>query len=387
MQGDFHYYATYCAALLAGYSPEESQDICYAAQLPDWFSVTFLARLNAPREAATTQLQLELIDVNTDRIGLQDVTRIWSSFHFLPYDLEADPGKGGKAYRQVYQLICKPNGKLVCDTVELARGKGLEAAGLAMHVLADTWAHQNFVGTPSLAINNTTTHFYELMGEGEGAERRRVEFSHNPSATDDLERGVYVNSVYQPEEHSIMNLGHGRAGHLPDYSFARYVYLPAWADYEEFVKDNPSDYWHAFCQMVYALSCLRTGESFQLNCYAEDDVADVQESVREIIAKRQLDASDDWRDLGEQISGLALDPFDLETHRAEYVAAALDARDDTYLGRFIQAAIAQKSMVTNRIYRSGSRLAGLSIEQTENDSRWKRLFGRLLPSHEEVGHD
>ena len=25
-----------------------------------------------------------------------------------------------------------------------------------------------------------------------------------------------------------MNLGHGRAGHLPDYSFAHYRYQPAW---------------------------------------------------------------------------------------------------------------------------------------------------------------
>ena len=28
-----------------------------------------------------------------------------------------------------------------------------------MHVLADTWAHRNFAGTPSLVINNTTGYF------------------------------------------------------------------------------------------------------------------------------------------------------------------------------------------------------------------------------------
>ena len=33
MQEDFHYYATYCAAYLAGFNHKESMDICYSAQL------------------------------------------------------------------------------------------------------------------------------------------------------------------------------------------------------------------------------------------------------------------------------------------------------------------------------------------------------------------
>ena len=97
-----------------------------------------------------------------------------------------------------------------------------------MHVLADTWAHQHFAGTPSLVINNTNGSFYEVLdGGGARAQGRPVHFRHSPSAPDDLARGLYANSVYQQSETSIMNLGHGRAGHLPDYSFARYRYLPA----------------------------------------------------------------------------------------------------------------------------------------------------------------
>ena len=84
MQEDFHYYATYCAAHLAGHSPRESREISYCAQLVDLCSKTFLTVLNAPRAAATTQLQLELMEARTDLVGLQDITRIWSSFHFLP---------------------------------------------------------------------------------------------------------------------------------------------------------------------------------------------------------------------------------------------------------------------------------------------------------------
>ena len=35
MQEDFHYYATYCAAFLAGYTPAESSEIAYSAQFVD----------------------------------------------------------------------------------------------------------------------------------------------------------------------------------------------------------------------------------------------------------------------------------------------------------------------------------------------------------------
>ena len=98
MQEDFHYYATYCAAFLAGYTHEESQQICYSAQLVDLCSRTFLRKIGGPASAATTQLQLELMDARTDPAGLQDITRIWASFHFLPKDLHAE-APGGKRYR------------------------------------------------------------------------------------------------------------------------------------------------------------------------------------------------------------------------------------------------------------------------------------------------
>ncbi|MBQ6413154.1 MAG: hypothetical protein IJI19_06725, partial [Ruminococcus sp.] len=130
MNKDFHYYATYCAAYLAGYSHEESLAICYSAQFVDWCTVTFLSTLKAPRSAATTQLQLEMMDVKMNVVGLQDITRIWASFHFLPYDLYAQKPHCSKRYLDKYRLICKPNGDLLVDTVKLAKDKSLQAVGV-----------------------------------------------------------------------------------------------------------------------------------------------------------------------------------------------------------------------------------------------------------------
>ena len=359
MQEDFHYYATYCAAFIAGYSHEESLDIAYSAQFVDHCSRTLLSKIKAPLTAATTQLQLELMDARTDPAGLQDITRIWSSFHFLPKDLHAQKEKCSKRYLDKYRLLCGPNGDLVVKTVELARDKPLQSVGIAMHVLADTWAHSNFAGTPSLVINNTNYEFYELFPDGDSFSEKQITFRHKTSVPDDLENSIYTNSLYQANENSIMNLGHGRAGHLPDYSFIRYRYLPAWGEYEEIIKDNPGDYLRAFTQMIYAMKYIR-GESpsFEKAVYAMDAVEPWLSRIKGIIEKRQLLACDDWKAFGEELSGKQVTDYRMDKYFDEYLSASKTEKDDTFLGRFIRGALTHKGMVIDEIQRSHNRLAG-----------------------------
>ena len=363
MQLDFHYYATYCAAAIAGYTHDESLQVAYSDQFTDCCSRTLLKKLNGPLSAATTQLQLELMDAHTDITGLQDITRIWASFHFLPGDLDAKTEKYcGRRYLHKYRLICNTNSALLKDTVELARGRSMQAAGIAMHVLSDTWAHRFFAGTPTLAINNVNYYFYELVPEGDDFREVQIKFNHDPRSIDDPEKGIYTNSLYQSNENSIMNLGHGRAGHFPDYGYARYKYLPAWGGYKEILKDNPSDYYHAFCQMTYALRCLRTGDVFETDVYDFDAVRPWEDDIRSLLEKRQIDASADWKALAEKISGCEVEDFDMDKYQNEYLEADKESKDGTFLGRFIIAALAQKSMVTNRIFTSGNPIAGVSVD-------------------------
>ena len=185
-----------------------------------------------------------------------------------------------------------------------------------MHVLADTWAHRYFAGTPSVVINNTDYDFVELPTEGDSFSERRVTFRHNPTGGDDLEKGVYTNTVFQFSENSVMSLGHGRAGHLPDYSFMRYRYLPAWGGYAEILKDNPTDYYNAFCQMIYAMRYLR-GEInvFEKGIYDMQTAKPHEDEIRKILIKRRTDASDDWKALGEKLSGREIPPFGRKSRR------------------------------------------------------------------------
>lgn len=358
MQADFHYYATYCAAILAGYTHGEALELCYSAQFVDCCTKTYLKSIGASIHAATSQSQAELVDVRTDIIGLQDITRIWASFHFLPKDLYAVTPRATRTYKNKYRLICGPNGELLKDTVELAKGKSLQASGIAMHVLADTWAHMNFAGTPSLVINNTTNDFYEVMFDGT---LTKISFRHAPGAADDIENFTYNSTVFNPSEKNILNLGHGHAGHLPDYSFIRYKYLPAWGGYRECLKDNPSDYRNAFCQMMYAMKYFR-GEidAFNTDTYDEDAIKPYGDRIMEILTKRRLDASEDWKLLGEELSGESIPDFDVNRYADEYRQA--EDKESTFLGRFAIAALSQKSMVTNKIFSSGNDLAGFSID-------------------------
>ena len=380
MQIDFHYYAAYCAAILAGYSHEESLVIAYSDQFVDCCSKTLLKKLRAPRSAATTQLQPELMNERSDVIGIQNITRIWASFHFLPYDLYAKfPKWRPRIYMNKYRLICRPNGALVADTVNLAKDKGLQAAGIAMHVLSDTWAHSYFCGTPANVINNTNSYFYEIR-EIDGVESEiKIEFRHSPSTPDDVENGIYSSSLHQERENSIMNLGHGRAGHFPDYGFAKYKYLPAWGEYEIIVKNNPEDYYHAFTQMVYALRYLRgEEESFELGHYDETLTAPWEQEIRSIIEKRRPVASDGWAAFGEKLSGQAIEPFDIEKYQQEYLSAGEEEKDSTCLGRFFIAAMAQKSMVTHKIFESGNLLAGFSVKYSISGFKGMKDFKKLV---------
>ncbi|MCQ2796019.1 MAG: hypothetical protein MJ213_01735 [Bacilli bacterium] len=359
MNADFHYYAAYCASLIAGYSNNEAEKIAYSSCFVDFCTHTLLKKCGAPISATTTQSLFELADFKTDIFGLREITRIWSSFHFLPGDLYAPVKKGGRNYKSKYRLICKPNSQLLIDTVNLAKNSSLEAIGIAMHVLTDTWAHQNFAGTPSLVINDTNTHIYEILNGKEC----QINLSPNPKRLENIDEHKYQNSMYMPSENSVMNIGHGRIGHIADLSFIKYKYMPAWDGYNEIIKDNPSDFMKAFCQMVYALKYFRNENSeFKLNEY--DPINKYKKKVEEILSKRQLTSEKDWKEFACELAGATINDFDDQKYVKEYTNAK--DRSKTDFNSFISHAVKQKKMVTSRIVESKNRLAGYSIDKKRN---------------------
>ena len=139
--------------------------------------------------------------------------------------------------------------------------------------------------------------------------------------------------------------------------------------------------------MVYALDCLKTGSEFVTDTYAFDLVKPWEDEIKTILEKRQIDACADWKALAEKLSGCEIEDFDVEKYQMEYKDAGKDEKDDSFLGRFIIAALRQKSMVTNRIFTSGNKLAGISVDFEKKGFRGIKDFRKLTNEYERRQRD
>jgi hypothetical protein len=137
--------------------------------------------------------------------------------------------------------------------------------------------------------------------------------------------------------------------------------------------------------MIYALKSLRDENgSFETDRYAVNDILPYRYEIRDILVKRQIDACADWKAFAERLSGHEVEDFSIAKYQPGYELADPERKDDTFLGRFFVAALAQKSMVTNRIYSSGNRLAGVSIDYDEKGFRGIKDFRMLLDMRSEA---
>ena len=134
--------------------------------------------------------------------------------------------------------------------------------------------------------------------------------------------------------------------------------------------------------MIYAMKYLR-GEIdvFVTDKYDTDAVKSIEGYLKDIFEKRQSDSCADWKALVKRLYGEEIEDFNAEKYQDEYISAA--DKDDSFIGRYIKGSLAQKSMVTNRIYRSGNLLAGYSVEYKQMGLKgikdyWSLIIGRKV---------
>lgn len=214
MDSDFHYYGTGTAALSAGFNEEDAILIANVAQYVDWFNSDYWSNWylvdnggnpvkNSKDEQykySYPQLSVQTIDA---KMAVDYDKDIWNAFYFppgnLPYILK-NPNQWEKEFFEQYKDrktslgdkdngLCRPFSEfahaMILDTVNkykilsstnnqkeveklvqsylgttrercsVSDGKELAKylLGIRMHVLADTWAHQDFTGGSSKNIN------------------------------------------------------------------------------------------------------------------------------------------------------------------------------------------------------------------------------------------
>lgn len=148
MKVDFHHAVTYVVARHAGFSPEEAATVAYSAAYVDDATNSGTIRFENGAMYSRRSSAHRMIDYR----NLQEVLNhsVWIPFHFLP-------GNGGCAAGDhptgsfIQKLVCYPDSPVAHDMLEAACARkdtrsGLYRLGIAMHVLADTWAHQGFTG-------------------------------------------------------------------------------------------------------------------------------------------------------------------------------------------------------------------------------------------------
>lgn len=354
MNLDFHYYGTYSAAILAGYKHEEAKEIAYYAQFVDECSEALLKEqkvsnwdplcvtVNSEEESAAQFLN----PLSYTREELIQLGGLWSAFHFLPGGMNG-PYNVGDLRGEEQSRMCLPNSLLVSKMMEQVKKDGsLPAIGMAMHVLADTWAHTYFVGMPAKYVNDIEGDVCEITEQGA---RRKINLWFR-LGEDKLEENDFANMTgLQIKERGICYLGHARVGHLPDYSFFKYTYKPVWKNGEEIIKDNPKDYMNAFCQMIRAMQYIRSKETiFKLEEYAK--LGNVTETeVNKILTTRKLNTQDEWKTFicdclpNTEWQPECIEEFDKYKCFAEYEAAA--DKNSTPLNQFLSAARRHRILV------------------------------------------
>lgn len=164
----------------------------------------------------------------------------------------------GSTWLEDMKLLCRTSTATVRRIIENARRqyvkyyqtdriRALCAVGICMHVLADTWSHQGFAGTPSRWVNDCTlpgSRFLFINGVGDGG----------AFAVDIAQKFIWnVNSpVYN---------GHGRAGSVPDIPGIEWRIKHQY-DSEEKSCKNPSRFSSGMLQMHDAMKYIRDSAGY-----------------------------------------------------------------------------------------------------------------------------
>ena len=143
MDIEFHYYITYIIARTAGFKPEDAYVIAYSSQYTDDNQTVHTIHKGHPDEYSNYVSQT----VNILK-PQKELIRIYPVFHFMPGTLPEIAGdlarrRDGKLHL-MNTIPDSSNSRQLFHAALYSRN--LYRVGIATHMYADTFAHQNFLG-------------------------------------------------------------------------------------------------------------------------------------------------------------------------------------------------------------------------------------------------
>ena len=310
MDRDFHYYGTGTAALEAGFNQNDATLIANAAQYVDWFDSDYWSnwRIVDGRGNAVNNQQGKQYRYTYPQLSVQKIdwkmsvdydANIWNPFHFPPGNLgysvngpdwarafqqnhvvratklkAQDANKLCRPYSEFaldmirdtvakYQALCSASGSQLEDLiagwvaprvrcpVTDGRKLALYLLGLRIHVLSDTWAHQDFTGESNYSINGAGVANDVFAQDSQG----------------NWQKATWTGTVWVLGEDTDCAAapgagtdktaaGHGQMGHYPDYSWLVFRYPATWlpSGQTHHVRDNPTEYNQAWSWIHFTMA-------------------------------------------------------------------------------------------------------------------------------------
>lgn len=288
MQIDGHHAGTYVTARLAGFEHAEAEIISYAAQyVDDATNEGPIQFLDNPYMYARISSAHRMIDYN----NLIDVKNhlAWLPFHFLPGNgllTAGDSPLGG----EIGKLTCRPDSPIARDMLRMAlrdcnKPRGIHRLGIAMHVYADTFAHQGFIGALSdgNCAKNVTSGDPDTDTRIQAVTKKelwRKVWSEIKAAV----QLIWTSLQMAFREHKSLfkywrdffkraPLGHAATDTFPDQPYLVWQYVD-WTG-ALVTRNNPSTFMQAFNMMTKAMQAWRAGdESMDLAKYPGMSTAD-----------------------------------------------------------------------------------------------------------------
>jgi hypothetical protein len=194
MQEDFHFYTIYALARSAGFNTENSHIIAYSSQHTD--DAKYEHALEFVNGGRFQQVLSAHRFLDLAALGKATCYRIWIPFHFLPGNLGVDFSE---------RMLTRANSVVAQRIIEDFLGSDLKAyslhrLGIILHVYADTWSHQNFLGL-----------VHENLNDIKALKIKRETGSSFRMILNDLKAKVL--------EYAAPKLGHAQAGTIPDEPF------------------------------------------------------------------------------------------------------------------------------------------------------------------------
>jgi hypothetical protein len=143
MDIEFHYYITYIIARTAGFKPEDAQIIAYSSQYTDDNQKVYRIHQGHPDEYSNYISQT--INILKPR---KELIRIYPVFHFMPGTLpEIARDSARRRDGKLHLMNTIADGSNSRQLFQAALySQNLYRIGIATHMHADTFAHQNFLG-------------------------------------------------------------------------------------------------------------------------------------------------------------------------------------------------------------------------------------------------